>query len=108
MLHPYLGSPGVFLFLKILLLILSSICGFLVGAQFPLASKIYLKDDTSLSRTAGILYSSDLLGGWLGGVLGGVVLLPVLGLLGSCVVVALLKLCSFIIIAAHARATVTV
>jgi spermidine synthase len=108
MLHPYLGNPGVFLFLKILFLIISFICGLLIGAQFPLANKIYLKDDTSLSKTAGILYSSDLLGGWLGGVVGGVVLLPVLGLLGSCVVVALLKLCSFIIIAAHARATVTV
>ena len=105
-LHPYLGSAGVFLFLKILFLIISFICGLLVGAQFPLASKIYLKDDTSLSKAAGILYSSDLLGGWLGGVVGGVVLLPVLGLLGTCVVVVLLKLCSFIIITAHARATV--
>jgi spermidine synthase len=106
MLHPYLGSPGVFLFLKMLFLIISFICGFLIGAQFPLANKVYLKDDSSLSKTAGILYSSDLLGGWLGGVVGGVVLLPVLGLLGSCVVVVLLKLCSFIIITAHARATV--
>jgi spermidine synthase len=105
MLHPYLGSPGVFLFLKILFLIISFICGFLIGAQFPLANKIYLKDDTSLSKAAGILYSSDLLGGWLGGVVGGVVLLPVLGLLGTCVVVVLLKLFSFIIITAHARAT---
>jgi spermidine synthase len=92
--------------LRVLFLIISFICGFLTGAQFPLANKIHLKDDASLSKTAGILYSSDLLGGWLGGIVGGVVLLPVLGLLGSCVVVFLLKLCSFIVITAHARATV--
>jgi spermidine synthase len=100
-LHPYLGSPGVFLSLKILFLIISFICGFLIGAQFPLANKIYLKGDPDLSKTAGILYSSDLLGGWLGGIVGGVILLPVLGLLGSCVVVVLLKLSSFLIITAQ-------
>jgi len=105
-LHPYLGRPGLFLFLKILFLIISFICGLLIGAQFPLANRIYLTDGKSLSRTAGILYSSDLLGGWLGGVVGGVVLLPVLGLLGSCVVVFLLKLFSFIILIYHARSTV--
>ncbi len=105
-LHPYLGRPGLFLFLKILFLFIAFISGFLIGAQFPLANAIYLKDAASLSQTAGVLYSSDLLGGWLGGVVGGVVLLPVLGLLGSCVVVVLLKLCSFTILTAHARATV--
>ena len=104
-LHPYLVSPGAFHFLKVLFLLIAFISGFLIGAQFPLANKIYLKHQSSLSQTAGVLYSSDLLGGWLGGVVGGVVLLPVLGLLGSCVVVVLLKLCSFIIVAVHARAT---
>ena len=105
-LHPYLVSPGLFLFLKILFLLISFVSGFLIGAQFPLANKIYLEHESSLSQTAGVLYSSDLLGGWLGGVVGGVVLLPVLGLVGSCVVVVLLKLLSFLILTAHARATV--
>ena len=105
-LHPYLGRPGLFTYSKILFLILSFISGFLIGAQFPLANQIYLQDAASLSQTAGVLYSSDLLGGWLGGVVGGVVLLPVLGLLGSCIVVVLLKLCSFTILTAPARATV--
>jgi spermidine synthase len=85
--------------LKILFLVVSFIGGFLTGAQFPLATRIYLLGKTSLSKTAGTLYSSDLLGGWLGGIVGGVVLLPVLGLLGSCFVVVLLKLASFVIIA---------
>jgi spermidine synthase len=100
---PYMDSPGIIL--RILFLVVSFISGLLIGAQFPLANKIYLKDETSLSRTAGLLYASDLLGGWLGGVVGGVVLLPVLGLLGSCLVVVLLKLSSFIIITARSRGT---
>jgi spermidine synthase len=84
--------------LRILFLVISFICGLLIGAQFPLANKIILKDEAILSKTAGILYSSDLLGGWMGGIVGGVVLLPVLGLYGTCIVVVLLKLSSFVVI----------
>ncbi len=97
-LQPYLDNPVVFPFLKILFLVLSFISGALIGAEFPLANKIYLRDGTNLSRTAGLLYASDLLGGWLGGVVGAVVLLPVLGLLGTCIVIALLKISSLIVV----------
>ena len=93
----------IFPFLKILFLVVSFGGGFLIGAQFPLANQVYLHQKRSLSKTAGLLYSSDLLGGWLGGVVGSVVLLPVLGLLGSCVVVVLLKLSSFVVIAIKFR-----
>jgi len=95
--HRYLSSPGVF-FLRMLFLVISFICGLLIGSQFPLANKIYLGNSTSLSRTAGLLYASDLLGGWFGGIIGAVVLLPVLGLVSTCITVGLLKLTSFIII----------
>jgi len=96
-LHEYLGSPGVF-FLRMLFLVISFICGLLIGSQFPLANKIYLRNSTSLSKTAGLLYASDLLGGWFGGIIGAVVLLPVLGLVGTCITVGLLKLTSFIVL----------
>jgi spermidine synthase len=96
--HAYLGSPGVFFFFKMLFLVVSFIGGFLVGSQFPLANKIYLRNSTSLSQTAGLLYAADLLGGWFGGIIGAVVLLPVLGLTGTCITVGLLKLTSFIVI----------
>lgn len=94
----YSGSPGALLFFRILFLILSFISGLLIGSQFPLANKLYLKDSAGLSRTAGLLFASDLIGGWLGGIIGAIVLLPVLGLTGTCITVALIKIASFIII----------
>jgi spermidine synthase len=108
-LKPYLDTPGTFIFLRVLFLLLSFISGFLIGAQFPLANKIYfLKGRQDLSKTAGLIYSLDLLGGWFGGVVGGVLLLPILGLLGSCMVVVLLKLSSFLIITAQSRTTASI
>jgi len=95
----YRGSPEVFFYFKMLFLLISFISGFLTGSQFPLANKLYLKYRGSLSETAGLLYASDLLGGWFGGIAGAVVLLPVLGLGDTCITVGLLKLTSFTVIA---------
>ncbi len=96
------GSLSAFLLLTLFLLI-ALICGFLTGSQFPLANKLYLKNGASLTRTGGLLYASDLLGGWLGGIGGGVVLLPVLGLTGSCAIVGLGKLASLIVFATQPK-----
>ncbi len=94
-LSPYLGTT----LLELLFLFLSFFSGFLVGAQFPLANKIYLERFRhSLSGTAGLLYGGDLLGGWIGGIMGGVMLLPILGFLGTCLVVMGLKISSLIIL----------
>ena len=91
-------GPAVFVLIKALFLIISFICGLLIGSQFPLANALYLRKSTSVSRTAGLLYASDLLGGWFGGIVGAVVLLPVLGLAGTCITVGLLKVTSFIVL----------
>ncbi len=95
--HAVMGNQSEFLALASFLTI-SYVCGFSTGAQFPVANDLYLKSGASVTRTAGLLYASDLIGGWLGGIVGAVVLLPVLGLVGTCVTVGLLKLASLIII----------
>ena len=69
-----------------------------MGLEFPLASKIYLKNAEHIGRTAGILYACDLLGGWFAGILAGVVFLPILGLFNTCILIAILKLSSFILL----------
>lgn len=97
--HGHSGTAGAFVLSKALFLVVSILCGLLVGAQFPLANRIYLQGRTSASETAGLLYASDLLGGWLGGMAGAVVLLPVLGLIGTSITVGLLKLTSFAVVA---------
>jgi len=45
-----------------ILLILNSLCGFFVGAEFPLANKLYLKHTRNYTETAGKLYAADLIG----------------------------------------------
>ena len=95
---PYLDSPAVFSLFRVIFLVLSFFSGLLIGAQFPLANKIYLKRSPDLSGTAGLLYGADLAGGWIGGLLGGVVLLPVLGLVQTCIAVVLLKMTSLLIL----------
>ena len=68
--------------------------GLLLGLEFPLAAKIYLGAKTRVGEASGILYGADLLGGWLAGVMGGIIFLPVLGLLNTCLVMAAFKLSS--------------
>jgi len=99
LLRPYLAAEGIFPCLKGLFLGLCFISGFLVGAQFPLANRLYmnLKSKSDFTQTAGLIYGADLLGGGIGGIVGGVILLPLLGLLGTCIVIVFLKLVSFVI-----------
>jgi spermidine synthase len=75
--------------LKGAFLVLCLASGALTGAQFPLACRLKGQEPAPL-------YACDLLGGWLGAVLGGALLLPVLGLRDACLGLAALKLATFI------------
>lgn len=77
---PEAWLQGVFLALAL-------VSGLLTGAQFPLACRL---------REGGfaVLYSCDLLGGWLGALAGAAALVPGLGLTDACLAMALLKLIS--------------
>ena len=88
---------GILLHFEPLFYLLSLTGGILVGAEFPLAVKIFLKKSTNFSRSVGLLNALDLTGGWLGGILGGIVLLPILGLGQTCFVLVMLKLTAFIL-----------
>jgi spermidine synthase len=82
-----------------LLLALNGVAGFLVGSQFPLANRMWLQGKKGL-RDGGFLYACDLLGAFLGSVVVSVVLIPVLGIPGTCLLAGVLKLTSFLVVAA--------
>ena len=76
--------------------ILTLAIAFLVGSEFPIAGKLYMKE--SVEKTAGVLYASDLFGACLGAVLVTTILIPLLGLLNTCFLIGFLNLISGIIL----------
>ncbi len=82
--------------IRVMFFFLLFVSGLLTGFEFPLANRIYQAG--SIGRTAGMLYSADLFGGWVGGLVGGIVFLPVLGLSGSCIVLVALKMSSILLL----------
>jgi spermidine synthase len=96
-------SGGIYTGLKIVFLLTSFLAGIVVGVQFPLGNKLSLEKSGVLSKTAGLMYASDLLGGWLGGIAGAIILLPVLGLYNTFVFVALLKALSCLMYSFQSR-----
>ncbi len=70
------------------------ISGLFVGSEFPLANKIYSGRKEGQGSSVGTLYAADLMGGWLAGLFAGIIFLPLLGFLNSCLVIFILKLSS--------------
>jgi spermidine synthase len=105
-LYAQAGRPGVSAAVGPILLALNALAGFLVGMEFPLASKMYFatrqrgnEATRNEATTAGILYASDLLGAFLSSLLVSVMLLPALGVLETCLLVVILKLGSLVLVA---------
>jgi spermidine synthase len=97
--HANLGQPAISILVQVVILILSVIPGILVGAEFPLANKIYLRDAEPVGRVGGMLYACDLVGAWVGALLVGIWLIPVLGIISTCILIACLKLASLALVA---------
>jgi spermidine synthase len=103
---PYLEERAVYILLYALFLTMSFLSGALIGFQFPLANKIYLRATSregTFGQAAGLLYGADLFGGFFGGLFGGVLLLPILGLRESCFTMAVVKISSFLLILLFTR-----
>lgn len=89
---PYWAFAGIFL-----------LTGTLMGLEFVLAGSIYQRRDGEEGDTAGSLYAADLIGGWAAGIVGSVLLLPLLGLFNACLVVVLFKLSSLLPLALNIK-----
>jgi len=87
------NEPHSFLYFSGLI----GLAGLLVGLAFPLAASLYKKQTGTIPQASGVLYASDLLGGWLAGILGSVILLPTIGIINTCILAACLKLSTLII-----------
>jgi len=90
--------PLVFTSIQVILLFLNALAGFFVGAQFPLANRMWLKAREALGGTGGVLYACDLVGAFVGSVVVSVVLIPVLGILETCLLAAILKSSSLLLV----------
>ncbi len=82
--------------LSFVFFLLSAASGFLVGSEFPLANSLY--QEKKSTQTAGILYALDLFGSWIGALIISVALIPIIGLIHTCIFLAVLKLSSLILL----------
>jgi spermidine synthase len=96
-LYARLTGPLAFTSVQGILFLLNVVVGFLVGSEFPLANRMWLQDT---GGTAGLLYACDLVGAFFGSVVISVVLIPVLGILETCLLAAVLKVGSLLLVAA--------
>jgi spermidine synthase len=99
-LYVRITGPALFRASQAALFLLNALAGFLVGAQFPLANRLWLRSRKSHQGREGTLYASDLVGAFLASILVSVLLIPVLGIVETCILAASVKLCSLLLFAA--------
>ncbi|MCE5239857.1 hypothetical protein LLH23_15425 [bacterium] len=74
------------LLIRVLFPVLTALVGLVVGVQFPLAA--HLSSAANAAHAGARLYAADLIGACLGAAVAGAMLLPVLGLTGTCLTAA--------------------
>lgn len=77
--------------IELIFLLLAAAIGALVGFEYPIANKLFLDRHGGDPRKAGVIYGVDLAGSCVGALLAGVWMLPVLGITGTMVVLAVLN-----------------
>lgn len=80
--HQFASYPLFYIF--------SVMTGFLVGAEFPLANKLY-RGESSVGKTAGTLYALDLFGAFFAALLVSIIFIPLFGVFKTCLFLAALK-----------------
>lgn len=88
----WIGSKIVFPFISV-------IAGILGGIHFPLANKLYLGDSEKVGRIGGLNYGLDLTGACLGAFFTTAFLIPVLGLIQTSLLSALINAVVYIALA---------
>jgi len=97
-LHQFQDNTFVFSAIQFILLLLNVVCGFLVGAEFPLANNMYLQHAVQYTQTAGSLYAADLIGSWIGAVFVTVVFIPLFGTMKTCLLLLFMNACSVLVL----------
>ncbi len=90
--------PSVGNILQIVFLVMPILAGFIGGSQFVLANKIWLKDSKDVGKTTGLVYGIDLIGSCIGGLAIGVLFIPLLGIIQTCVLLSVINIFIFILI----------
>ncbi len=80
-------NPGQTVFI-----LLPLIAGLMGGFQYPLANKLCLGQTETAGKNAGYLYGLDLLGSSAGAIITGILLVPLLGITGSCILLAVINI----------------
>ena len=75
------------------------IAGVLTGLEFPLVNKLFMQSNKDMAVSAGVTDGADHIGAFLGAILTGVIFLPLLGVFGTCLILATLNMLSLALIA---------
>ena len=80
------------------LICLTGITGMLTGIEFPLVNKIFIQHRKDITISAGVTNGADHAGAFLGAILTGVIFLPLLGMVKTCIILAALNFASMALI----------
>lgn len=78
-------------FIQIIFLLLIVGVGLIGGYQFPLANNLIFDAQQRIERSGGMLYASDLFGSVIGALITSTVLIPILGLVYTCMVFSMIN-----------------